>query len=186
MLNVKFLFLAVALVLSSCTSTGILKAHVTDAVGKPITGAVVYLEAWTHPSANDFCYGITDSTGQVAVNAQTSITLKSGSRIAWAAFAEGKEPMAVIDYRPAKMGGIMEIQLVDWVAPGTGSSSRVSKLAFPFPDHSDLRNRVSRPENSPLRVVFWKAYGLPTVTFRPEDQYKFAALKGMIEAIPLP
>jgi hypothetical protein len=169
--------------LLGCSSTRSLKARVTDEEGRPIAGAIVYMEAWKHPEAYDFCFGVTDSNGMVPSQgtAPPMLQWRSGARAAWAVFAEGKEPVAVISYRLEESPGTLDIQLKAWTKPGTGSSSRLTKLGFPFPDQPELAARVTAPDAAPLRQAFWRAYGQIANQFLPADRPKYDALKRMME-----
>lgn len=162
----------------ACAQSLPIGAKVVDARGNPVPGALVYVEAWKHPGAYDFCFGVTDDSGRIAQGrGGPRLNWKSRARFAYAAFADGMAPFAAIEYRNGAKPGTIHIQLGD---SSEGPSAKVAKLGFPFPGQPDLSARAAAPDAAPVREAFWRAYGLEGMRVSPEDRPKYEALRNLM------
>lgn len=161
--------------LTGCTRSIPLRAIVVDSVGNPIPGALVYVEAWKHPGAYDFAFGIADDSGQVQSDGKDAAVLrwKFGARLAYAGFAEGYIPFAAVDYKYGPPPPVLHVQLR---TEGV-SSTLVSNLDFPFPEKADLATRAAAPEVAPVRAAFLKAYRQAGKHILPKNLPKLEALE---------
>lgn len=167
---------------TACAQSLPIGAKVVDVRGNPVPGALVYVEAWKHPGAYDFCFGMTDDSGRIAQgDGGPRLQWKSGARYAYAAFADGKAPFAAVEYRNGAKPGLIHIRLSD---ASDGPSAKVAKLGFPFPGQPDLSARAAAPDAASVRDAFWKAYGLDGMRVSPEDRPKYEALRKLMTPSP--
>jgi hypothetical protein len=187
-LKTSLRFLIPALVLwfglaqAGCTSTQAVRATIVDEAGRPIPGALLYVEAYKHPGAFDFAYALSGSDGEVPPSGSPPLTIgwRRGAKVALAAFAPGKQPVVLYDPLGNVVPEGMEIRLADVPEVGKRWEPRIAKLSFPFEESPDLAARASAPEAEAVRRAFEAAYA-PLAngeeTMLPVEQVKLEALR---------
>jgi hypothetical protein len=162
-----------ALAAAACTSTNPLRASVRDASGKPIPNAIFYAEAYDSGGTFDFVWAKTGENGEIP---PTTIRWKRGAKLALAAFAEGKRPIAVYDELGRVKADGVDLPLSDLPETGLKWEPRLAKLSFPFEGQPELAERIAASENADLRRAFRDAYTLIGSQVLPEEQIKIDAL----------
>lgn len=167
---------------TGCTATQAVQATIVDEAGRPIPGALLYVEAYTHPEAFDFTYAASGANGEVPAASSPPLTLgwRRGARVALAAFAPGKKPTVLYD----PLGNVapegMEIMLYDLPDEGRRWEPRLAQLSFPFEHIPELAARAALPEAEAVRRAFLAAYA-PLAggeeTALPVEQEKLEALR---------
>jgi hypothetical protein len=147
---------------AGCAGRKELRAVIEDATGRPIPGAVFYAEAYSGSGAFDFAYSLAGRSGEVppANSGPLTIAWKPGAKLALAAFAPGKKPMAVYDQLGRVRADGIVIELQDLPQTGLRWEPRVGNLSFPFEENPKLAARVAAPEYKTLRKAFEDAYAL--------------------------
>lgn len=149
-----------------------LAVRVGDEEGRPIAGAVVYVEAWKNAGAYDFCFGISDAEGRIPAEGQAAPQLQArpGGRMTVVVMADGYWPLSQVDHRngiepeslfiprlrkkelpPRPFDGSLGGEFPFLGVEGAqGAEERVS--------NSDLIAKAAAPENEALRKAFLKSF----------------------------
>ena len=167
----RFTFLlsltAVLLCACHCFETGNhrivknLSAVILDESGRPIEGALFYVEAYTHKSGVfDFAFGFAGAEGEVpaAGSPPLSIGWRSDARLALAAFAPKRKPVVIYDQLVHIKANGIEITLQKLPRPGLRWEPCIGHLGFPFEDKPTLASRISWSDHKALCIFFQEAY----------------------------
>ncbi len=143
-----------------CSTTQELRAFVLDQAGRPIPGALFYAEAYTHDGAFDFAFTLTGPNGEAPPAGAPPLTIRWRwrAKLALAAFAPGKKPIAVYDELGRVRADGIAFKLQDLPEKGLRWEPRVADLSFPFEHDSRLAARAGAPASAPVRRAFRAAY----------------------------
>ncbi|MEK7409738.1 MAG: hypothetical protein AAB225_32150 [Acidobacteriota bacterium] len=175
---------------TGCSTTQELRAFVFDQAGRPIPGALFYAEAYTHDGAFDFAFSLPGPNGAAPPSGHPPLTIRWrwGAKLALAAFAPGKKPIAVYDELGRVRADGIVFNLQDLPDKGLRWEPRVADLSFPFENAPRLAARAAAPECAPLRRAFRAAYE-PLFAGEepalPRQILKMRALERLVE-IPTP
>ncbi len=137
-----------------------IRATVVDAAGRPVAGAVVYVEANTSAGAFDFAFAIAGPKGEVPAAGARPVTVswRRGAKLALAAFAPGKKPTIVYDPAGRVRADGIVLELRDLPDRGERWEPRIAHLSYPFEADPRLATRARAPEYAELRRVLREAY----------------------------
>jgi hypothetical protein len=113
-----------------------------------------------------------------------TIEWKRGAKLALAAFAPGKKPMAVYDELGRVRADGIVIQVQDLPPTGLRCEPRVGNLSFPFEENPMLAARVAAPEYKALRKAFADAYALMGGESLPRELTKVRFLEKLENTAP--
>ncbi len=175
------IWVAFGYVLGGCRNAEEITANIVDAANRPISGAILYVEAYDRKGTFDFAFAGSGAAGEVPASGQPTLRIRwrAGAKLAFAVFAEGKKPVVVYDQlgRIQPRGNVFE--LADLPEVGWRWESRIAELAFPFEDDPVLAGRAAAAHCVGLRQAFREAYR-PLIdgeeSVLPEEQAKIEAL----------
>jgi hypothetical protein len=160
-----------AATLAGCAKTYRVNMSVHDGANRPLEAAVVYLEVYTYGGAGtfDFLALKTDASGQAGPR-DWRVRSHGDNKVAMVAFAKGKVPQLRNPKVPNFFANV-RFRLLD-PQQSRLPYAQVSKLAFPFPEQSQLRQRVSHPRYRWLWQAFLDGYLLMERAGAPYDRTK--------------
>ncbi|HWR81977.1 MAG TPA: hypothetical protein VN285_01595 [Candidatus Deferrimicrobium sp.] len=152
---------ALIILTTACESRLDLRARVVDSKGRGIAGAIFYAEAFQYRGGvYDFAWGQADSQGIISTGTGQvpALRWRGNAKLAIAALAPGKTPVAVIDYLDRISGTDIEVTLQDHSDTTMNWEPRLASLSFPFEQNPALARRLRQPENVELIEAFAEAY----------------------------
>ena len=138
-----------------------LSAVILDESGRPIEGALFYVEAYTHKlGVFDFAFGFAGAEGEIPASGSPPLSIgwRNDTRLALAAFAPKRKPIVIYDQLVRIEADGIELTLQKLPRPGLRWEPRIGHLGFPFEDKPALASRISRSDHEALCTVFQEAY----------------------------
>lgn len=149
-----------AVLCASCNeATLAVSAQVVDTDGKPIPGALLYVEAYTGRGAYDFAWSRAAGDGRVPPGGgRLALAARPSARLAVMVTAPGHQTVVLLDHTGALVGHDVRIELAKQSEAGAVWEPGLAQLSYPFEDQAHLAKRLGAAQHAELRRGFAEAY----------------------------
>lgn len=169
---------------SACRDSAEVRARILDERGRPVAGAILYVECDSGAGATDFQFAVASRDGVIPADGATPLVYRAerGAKLTLAALAPGKKPTVLYDHAGRIQPDGLTLVLKDLARPGERWEPRIGMLTYPFEGHPELAARLRRPEYSELRRAFVQTYEIlkdPRENALPRELEKWELIKGL-------
>ncbi|MBN1127743.1 MAG: hypothetical protein JXA71_02080 [Chitinispirillaceae bacterium] len=148
-----FLVLCILLITQGCART--FSGKLVDSENNPVSGALVYIEAYTsHTYA--FTWSVSGDSGEVPAKGQPRLDLfmRPGARLMYCVLAPEQYPFIVNDREKVFKSGDISFVIAKKPLENLDYNPLLFHLDFPFESNTVLQKKLLHPENRILTETF--------------------------------
>jgi hypothetical protein len=179
------LILCVMLISQGCART--FSGRLVDSAHKPVSGALVYIEAYTS-HAYAFSWSVSGDSGEVPGKGQPPLRLfmRPGAKLTYCVLASGQYPFIVNDREKVFLGTDISFVVGKNPLPALTYNPLLFHLDFPFENNPGLQKKLMLPSNRLLIETFHEWYrdaGEKAVGIGPEAVRKIEVVDSIVSVI---